>query len=339
MDKALSLVIEIQSDSVRGALVDFRGQAPEVICSASSRIMHKDHAGSEYITMSMLKSVENVAGKIMKEAGGSVRDAHFILSSPWVISKSKKVRIEYEEEAEITSDMIEEVVKEEAGRILEESSEDIVIVEQKIFDVSLNGYPVHSYEGKRALSLEVSLVLSMSSDEILKKMHSAVSRHIHFYNDCYHSALLLHYISLRSSSMDGDEFAVVHVHGELTDIVVVRNSFSSNLGSFPFGASTLVRKISSVMESSPETSSSMLSMHEEGRLEDEHGRRMEEALLSIVGGWHDDCAGMDIPRRVHLLSPNYPGIFKKILERSDCRVKIFDEPLEKIYIPALGSML
>ncbi len=346
MDKALSphysLVVEIQSDMVSGSVVHFSENAePVIMYHVSARSDHKDQRSSDHITRTMLALVENISAKIIRDGmGRSIGDVHFVLSSPWVVSKAKKVRVEYEEEMVISSDIVESIVEEGRNKVLGESDEDIVLIEQKICDIQLNGYSVDSYVDRKARRLEVSFVLSLSSDEVMKKMRLAVSKHIHFHNDYYHSAFLLHYVSARMSAVDGEEYALVHVHGELTDIVTIRGGFSSDIGSFPFGSSTLLRNISEALPGhGHESVKSLLSMHEEQRMDDEHGRKIDAVVSAIIHRWHEDCMKMRLPDRIRLIAINHPGIFKKILEKKDRKVMVFDGPLIKIYASALNSVM
>lgn len=344
MDKALSLkhslVIEIQSDMVSGAIVRSSDNgAQEIIYHVSTRTPHKKLESPDHITRMMLKSLEGIAEKIAKEGlqitgaaghkGGGIKDVHYVLSSPWVISRSKKAKIEYDENTEITSSIVQAIIEEEREKVFEEASEDIILIEEKIFDVQMNGYSVLSYEGKLTKDMEISFVFSLSSDEILKKIHSALSKHIHFEVEHYHSALLMQYLESRSLAMDIGQHAVIHVHGELTDVAIAGNGFS--LSSFPFGASTLVRKISSSLFHSPQSAASILSMHEEGKLDEGHGRLIEQALFPELDNWHENCMRTPLPDMIYLSSVGHSGIFRSALEKSGRKVKFLDRPLIKIY--------
>ena len=336
MDKALSLkhslIIEIQSDMVSGAIVN---AAQDIIYHVSTRTPHKKLESPDHVTRMMLKSLEGIAEKIAKEglqiagAAGQIKDVHYVLSSPWVISRSKKAKIEYDEDTEITSDIVQNIIEEEREKIFEEISEDIILIEEKIFDVRMNGYPVQSYEGKLTKDIEVSFVFSLSSDEILKKIHSALSKHIHFEVEHYHSALLMQYLESRSLAMDVGDYAVIHVHGELTDIAIAGRGFS--LSSFPFGTSTLVRKISSSLLHSHQSAGSILSMHEEGKLEDGHRRSVEQVLFPEIENWHENCTRTPLPDMIYLSSVGHSGIFRSALEKAGKKVNLLARPLIKIY--------
>ncbi len=336
MDKALSLkhslLIEIQSDMVSGAIVN---AAQEIIYHVSTRTPHKKLESPDHITKMMLKSLGGIAEKIAKEglqitgAAGQIKDVHYVLSSPWVISRSKKVKIQYDENTEITAEIVQGIIEEEREKVFEEASEDIILIEEKIFDVQMNGYSVLSYEGKLTKDMEISFVFSLSSDEILKKIHSALSKHIHFQVEHYHSALLMQYLESRSLAMDIGQHAIIHVHGELTDIAIAGDGF--NLSSFPFGASTLVRKISSSLLHSLQSAVSILSMHEEGKLDEGHGKLIEQALFPELDNWHENCMRTPLPDMIYLSSVGHSGIFRSVLEKSGRKVKFLDRPLIKIY--------
>lgn len=343
-NKNLSLIIDIQSGLVRGALVSLDpGGVPHILYIASHLLQHKEEPDGSYLTSTMLKAVEEVVNRIALE-GKAPNNIHYVMSSPWVISQSKTIKIHYEKETEITKGIIDEIVEGERegfmdkfrkGNFSKEYEFDLVFIEQKVFDVRLNGYSVQDYKGKKTKDLEVSFAVTTSSKEILEKIRSSISKAVGISHEAYHSALLLQYSALRSLVGNRDEYISLHVHSELTDIVVVKRGVSSYLASFPFGTADFLRKMSKDMKSSEETVKSLISMYGDGKLETSEEEKVKKILSPTLLDWQKKCLESlgsigektILPRLVYLSAHAYFDLFKNTLIETQFEVLPFDEEL------------
>ncbi len=343
----ISLVIDIRSDVVEGTLTDSK----DILYSTSVHLSQNPHSGEE-LTKLMLKSVEDLCAHISEESRKYTREqigsAHYILSSPWVISQSKTVTVQYDTDTEITEAIIKSVVEENHQALVKTYESDMVFIEQKIFAVELNGYPVQEYRGKKARTLRISCAFSLSSDKIIKDIKIATSRTLHIRKEYYHSAILLHYLSYRSRMTDDKEYILIHIHGELTDMVIVKKGMSAYLGSFPFGTSTLVRKLSHSLKNNLETTRSALSLYEEGKLEESQNKKIKDLLSLTLKSWQEKCLQsfhsigekVALPKIVYLSSDSSNlSSFRTVLEESGFEVVLDDTPLLKLYVSALDGMI
>lgn len=353
----LSLVIDIQSDVIEGTLIKFPPKAqaplaPEILYSASLHIPRKINTDGDYLTKMMLRTVEDLSLGMAKEMKGITKESldsiHYILSSPWVLSQSKTINVEYERETEVTDKTVREIIDADRKDLISKNAADMVFVEQKIFDVQLNGYSIAHYQGKKAKNLKISFAFTLSSEHIIKKIQGAVAQHLRVKKEHFHSAILLQYLSSRALTAEGEEYVVLHVHGELTDVVAVKKGFSSYLASFQFGTSTLTRKVCHSLDGKYETTCSLLSMYMDKKLNDEEVKKVETVLMQVLKGWQAECSKtfdgigehVALPRRVHLYSDKmYAPLFKIILEQANFEVVIHDEPLREVHSFALKDVI
>lgn len=350
----LSLVIDIQSDAVEGTLVNFTSPTaePEMLYSTVAHISKKNQSNGDYLTKMMLKSVEDLCFHIVKEGAKVTREPiqsiHYILSSPWVISQSKTVALDYERETEVNESTIKGIIDADRKELVKKYESDMIFIEQKIFSVELNGYAVENYKGKRVKSLRVSFAFTLSSDKLIQKIHTAVSKSLHIKKEYYHSAILLQYLSSRAFTAESADFTVLHVHGELTDVVIVKKGFSAYMASFPFGISTLIRKVGLALHNSFEGTCSTLALYTDNKLDPEQVKKVENVLLPIAQGWRAECRqslegiGKDIalPHNVHLYSePTLSSLFKSTLEGDGFRVVIHEGSLREKHIGALRDVI
>ncbi len=351
----LCLVIDIQSDAVEGTLIKFppktAPQNPEILYATTFTIPRKATTDGDYMAKVMQNAVEEVASCVVKEIGAltdePIQAVHYILSSPWVISQSKTVEVNYEKETEITDSSVRKVIDADRQELIQKYEPDMMFIEQKIFDVELNGYSVEKYQGKKAKTLKISFAFTLSSDKVVKKIQAAIAQHLHIKKDYFHSAILLQYLSSRAIA-ESEEYIVLHVHGELTDVVVVKKGFSSYLASFPFGTSTLVRKTCITLKSTFEMAGSTLAMYMEKKLSDEEQKNVETVLMPILNGWQAECSKtfqgigdhVMLPRTIHLYTNGpFAPLFKLTLEQSNFEVIIHEEPLREVHSFALKDVI
>ena len=248
-------------------------------------------------------------------------------ASPWVFSQLKTLSTDYQKETEINSSIIDGIVDEEFKKqkaSFQESSEDntdVYPLDQKIFEIKLNGYPVTNVEKKRARKLEISLSTSFSSKSFLNKLYFAVHKVIDIDNHFHHSALMLQYASLRSILHDKNDYIYMHVHSELTDVVIVKGGLCKHISSFPLGTMTLLRKIAHATRQSIEASDSLLALYQGDKLDENEKKRTKKIIEPLVSGWSAMCMKslsasfdiMEVPRTVFVSAHSHFEIFKGAL--------------------------
>jgi cell division ATPase FtsA len=349
----VSLVIDIQSDLIQGALVSFQKNVhAKKLYATSVSVPRKLHVTGEYITKMMLRGVGEITKDIILNAKSITKEPihsiHYVLSSPWAISQSKTVKIQYDKDTEISESMVEDIIEENRRTLVDKYEEDMILVEEKIFSVELNGYSVTEYNHKKAKTLEISFAFTLSSEKLIKKIQAAVSDIIDIKREHYHSAILLQYVSSRAHSTHNEEYILVHVHGELTDIVVIKKGFTSHTASFPFGVSTLVRKMASSFKNTLVTANSTLALYTDNKLDDTHRTRVEKTLINVMKGWYVEydkaleqmSKEIILPRKVYIASGcDHCNIFKDTLKLGGFEVIEKSTPIMDLYISALGDVL
>ncbi|MEK7463860.1 MAG: hypothetical protein AAB610_01925 [Patescibacteria group bacterium] len=324
-----SIILDIQSGLVRGALVsrDIDGSA-HILSVVTRSIPSKTHiANGSHLMKRVLKLVSEVIEHLAKDAP-RVSEIHYILSSPWISSQLKTIKIDYKKETAIDSGVLADLIK---GELKQDMGEDAQAVEQKIFEIKLNGYTTAYFDSKRAHMLELSLATSFASTSFLSKLHSVVQGRLDIRSFTHNSALLMQYAALREILDDKHEYIYIHVHGELTDVVIVKNNLCRHLASFPFGISALQRKIASLTNQGIESSDSLLSLYQGDKLSEAEKSSVQKAVTPLLQEWADSCIksfvskfdSTSIPRTVYLAAHSHFDLFKDaLLFRPDLSLSI-----------------
>ncbi|MES2314488.1 MAG: hypothetical protein V4524_00935 [Patescibacteria group bacterium] len=296
----LNLIIDIQSSVVRGSLVLLRaGQLPYIVWTESVDITYRTNTRSAFLVDTTVKGVKIVA----TSAHTYVRNAtahpglpshifkvHCVLSSPWIVSQARTINQQFERETKITRAHVNDIIKGERAELAKQSEDSLIGIEEKIFDVRLNGYSIAQWEGALSHTLEVSFAVSLAGKHIIERFtdaskHAGVSgSHVDF-----HSSLLLQHIGLSDHFASSIPHVLVHVHGELTDIVVASGQTCILFGSHPIGVRSIIRKLSHQLKITDSTADSLLKMYEDGHIDPIHGASDIEIIHKILATWTDNC--------------------------------------------------
>ena len=198
------MILDVQSSVVRGSLVLMTLSAkPIVVFTHNSNIPGKAQFDVNYLIKTTLAAVgETISSaekylnilkheKTLKPLPHKISAIHYALLSPWIVSKAKVMSIDFDKKTKISSQYISGIIEKERSKMLPKSDEPIELIEQKIFDVRLNGYSVSEWENRETDRLEVSFAVSMAGvrmiESFVRECRGVVSQsHVHF-----HSSLLL----------------------------------------------------------------------------------------------------------------------------------------------------
>ena len=370
-----SLIIDIQSGLVRCALVSKTGNGFPIIKHVKEKIIpRRIHTNGNYINKMMLHALSIVTSDIIENYQISKID--IILSSPWVLSHSKSIKINFENDTIITDKIITQIVDEERKKLenifitghkeIPNINNDLNYIEQKVFDIKLNGYVVNNYIGKSVRSMEISVAMTLSSKIIIKRISDVLRKISHSKNYKYHSGLLLNYTALLKMMPDKTDYIYVHSHSELTDVILVKKGMCANISSFPIGTSNLTHRIAHAFKHNDEVADSMIKLYTEGKLEESEMKKITKIVGEYSNGWlalykkvlESSIEVNSIPRLIFLSAHANVNILNNIikmsttedthiidfnLENFDSKIT-FEKPIEmnqliKMYALALDDML
>jgi len=302
-----SLIIDIGNATVGGALVKFiKNQKPQILYSYRESIVHKIKDDNSKLKADTLKTLENVlkiilrdgvVGLINKKKVLKISSLHYVLSSPWILSKIQNLHKKDEKPFKVTESLVKDMVqKEEAGfrNLYDKDSTkdkfdfDIQLVEKSLFEIKLNGYSTHKPFGKMATTLDVPLFLSVTSEKFLEEINTVVEKVFHIHTPVVHSSTLLSYSVLRDVLEKDKDFMLVDISGEMTDISVVKQGILVESTSFGIGTNTIVRKVSKELATVPEIAESQIKIYIDGMSEESISQSIKNVLDKVKKEWQDE---------------------------------------------------
>ncbi len=290
------LIVDVQSALIRSTLV-LDGEVPTILSTYNKTIYSKARLGSDR----MLKVLEDTIIEINQHAnmfissyGGGlykhIDTIHVVLSSPWILSRAETIEHTFEKETEVTHDLIDELITahhDENTELID--AQNTEIIEQKIFGVSINGYPISDWQGKFANKLGITSVNSISGQRIIKIIKNIFSDYGRS-NLQFNSALLLQYIAMQSIVPDLSSYILVHIHGELTDVTVTENHACKFFGSYPIGVHSIVRKIAKKRDLSAYIAESELTLYTQKNLIQSEIQGIESDIDEPAQIWFDSLS-------------------------------------------------
>lgn len=307
-------IFDIGSGSVGGALVRIptdKNKIPTIILSVRTEIKFREDLDFHIFIKDMTSALSTTVNSLYEKKIKAPEEIHCILSSPWYLSETRKIRMSRDKSFIFTKHLADELIKKEIDNLnisYKNKYDDLDslprLIEQQIMAVSLNGYSVEDPLGKRCKSFEIDMVISLSPAMCL----DLISKSIH---DIYHnidikfcSFSLSTYLALRDKYITTDSYLLVDVSGEITDVGIITKGILRSVISFPFGRRTFFQSICLKLGIELRDAKELFKLYNSGNLSSEFKDKVIPILKSIEtewGGAFRKCVGT-LPRTLILPS-------------------------------------
>ncbi|OGI65407.1 hypothetical protein A3A95_00970 [Candidatus Nomurabacteria bacterium RIFCSPLOWO2_01_FULL_39_18] len=281
----LVALFDIRSSSVGGAL--FRVQKsgiPKIILSFREPIIFKKTIDINRFVLSIIKPLNIIADKISTAGIGVPERIFCILSSPWFVSQTRIINLKKNTPFTVTTKLIDDLIKKEINIFEEEhlakyteKGNKIRLIELKNIKTMLNGYETANPLDQKSKELEITVFISMSPEQVLSKIEEAVKRYFHRGNIKFVSFALSSFAVVRDMFINQENFLLIDVGGEVTDISMIKKNVLRESISFPLGQNFIIRGVASALGSTLGEAESLISL-----LQDEHGDASTEKKLNPI---------------------------------------------------------
>lgn len=289
----LVLVFDVGSSTVGGALFHLRSSgSPKIILSEFEHICIEKDLDPEKLLEDTLHALKKVAGKICMRGLGAPARIFCILSSPWYASQTRVVRFEKNTPFVFTERLADEIIKKEVALFEEEhiarhgsNAEKIKVLELKNMSTILNGYKTYKPIGQKAQEVEMTLFVSAGEEFILKKIASAINQHFGHKDIHFSSFIMSSFTVARDMFVNQDDFLLINIGGEVTDVSMVKKEVLVDTISFPMGRNYVIRGIADELRSSLSDAISNLILYKEGHMSSALKDQFEKAVGNLKVIW------------------------------------------------------
>ncbi len=213
-------------------------------------------------------------------------------SSPWFISKTKNIHLEKDKEFVISKNFLDGIMNQEVEVLKNElhtqnPEETFEVIERSIVHSKINGYTLDDAIGKNTKSFDASLYMSVVSDNFIEKILENLYKHTHVTHDnvLINTFPLISFTVIRDLFTKEQNFIIMDVTGEVTDVTMVKGDIIVDTVSIPSGRNFIIRQISKNFNVSTEIAESTLKLFLSKKLEDATSNQMSELMVSVEKEW------------------------------------------------------
>ena len=295
MKEQIYLLFDIGSGSVGGGVVVISGGKPKIVYTNREQFLFEKEINHKKLFANMLRALEKSASDLQKNGmshltfttlgNRHIQDIFCVMSAPWCLSRTRILKIKKDEPLVITPNLLEQIAENEEveldkdaptiGDGLYEGKAKLCAVEKKLIKVCLNGYESRLPVYKKVSNLELSLFLSVTTEEIKNAVEGTLTKVFGHHRQIeFNSFALTSYIVLRDSFPNKQDFIFMDISGEVTELSFVRHQVILETASFHFGRNTLIRRLARILKIEPTLAESSLALRLSGK---------NEEALKIVG--------------------------------------------------------
>ncbi|MEK7121013.1 MAG: hypothetical protein AAB840_02880 [Patescibacteria group bacterium] len=298
---SIAYIFDISSASIGGAIVKFDGGAsPRIIYSKRVELEAPPTVDFKRLSLETFNALKKLALDIGKEGYSHLtftgdktlpKYAHCFLSSPYSLSETKILRIE--KPNMVFTKTIEEGLTEKEMTLFKENISSKypaiqngteTLVDKKVIEIKLNGYSTSKPYGKTANIAEIALYLGITSKDILLKFEDIIMGALKIDQKVnFHTFPLASYFII-NDTFNEDDFSILDITGELTDISIIKNGIVLESLSFPLAKNQLTREVARKFATSYFEADSVLKMY----LDKSISKQLESKVQGIVDGYNHD---------------------------------------------------
>ncbi|MDP3785359.1 MAG: hypothetical protein Q8R12_04880 [bacterium] len=288
------LVLDIGTASVNALWArSAQNSPPEIFFSTRAGLRLLENPDFRSMWRYVKESLLGVIAALKKEHNRIRFDLVFVVfSSPWYVSQTRIVKMERLESFTVSQKLFDDMVSEELelfrARSQEKfglSSDNIVIMEQEIMKVSLNGYPVPEPLKKKTRQLELALYASLARKELLEDLGNLLEHQLGRAKVKINSSPLALFEVLKETVGLEEGFLLVDMGGEITEISLVERGMIEEVLTFARGGHFVVRRLASSLGVGLEEALSLLKSKTRGDLKSSLDQKMGGILEEAGKEW------------------------------------------------------
>lgn len=325
----LTLVFHVGSAAVSGALFYANSAGvPKIIFTAKEPIPAEREVNMYKFLPSTLKSLEIVAKKIHAAGLGAPRQIFCVLGSPWCVSQTRVIALKKNVPFVFTAKLAESLMQKEAKLFKEEhlakqklSAGAVRVFELKNIKTLLNGYEAAEPLNRKGKELEMWILISMSGEQILKKFEETVEK-VFSVPVKFSSFTLSLFTLARDVEPSLENFILMDIGGEVTEISMVKKNVLHASASFPQGHNFFARRLSVALRHPLGEVDSLFSLFKAGHAEKSLHKKIAPIADELKKEWsgnlsrvlHELSGDISMPSSVYLSADgNWADFFMEII--------------------------
>ena len=346
-------IFDIGSGSVGASLVEFdpEGDHPTILWNARSHMSFQEIPHFEQLTKSMLSTLLDSVLELQTEGFQRLKESSqknviddmlFVFSSPWHAMQTKMITLKKEEPFRITRSFLDSLLDKEekkftavaAGSTGDKAKAGPQLMEKQIIQTVLNCYTTaHPYH-KMVRHAKIDIILSAVPKDIYEKISEITTQMLNGESGVFHSFTLVSFSVVRDIFHNKEDFLLLDISAEITDVALVGGGALLETASFPQGRRFLVREIASELNTIPEEAATLVRAYFDGHIGAEYYQKIKSSLEKCADSWVHSLdetliqlsENISIPKTIYISVDGDFGVwFKEIIEKKDFSHLIFSD--------------
>ena len=127
--------------------------------------------------------------------------------------------------------------------------------------------------------------ISISGEKILKEVENIIFRHFHTRDVKFSSFAISSFAVVRDVFPEKENFLLVDVGGEVTEISMIKKDVLSSSVSYPLGRNFMIREIAKKLRVSLSEAGSLFSLYKDGHAAESIEKKLELAIKELRTEW------------------------------------------------------
>jgi Tfp pilus assembly PilM family ATPase len=264
-DVRYGVIVDIGSGSVLAAIVSSNQNLthPEILWSKREYTplreisSVKDSAKSVMTSlMTVLMSLDSEGRRVFKEKTGVSKISYLqiTIAAPWSHTITKTISYSNEEEFEVSSELISELQRTASLKMEEEIQQnesannlELSVISKSTMQIIANGYSIIAANEQKATTLKIIEASSVTQNYIIEAIKDVKEKMIPASTLSQYSFMIPYFYVLQEMNEKGQDYCLVDITYEATEIGIVREGVLTHCTHTPFGAFSLAREISGVL--------------------------------------------------------------------------------------------
>jgi hypothetical protein len=263
-----------------------------------------------------------------KNIAHEISSIHILWGAPWYLPEFVDIHYEQTKNFNFTEKLLQKFIK----NVIEKKEQiDFEIIEKNIATILINGYEIDNPFQQKTKDVKICLSLSKISEETKANIENIISNKLHCDTIHHHSHVNVFHSFLKNYYYSNQNYVLIDIGGEITEMAIVRNSFLKTYLTIPIGSHLFVREFSKKINHDLHSTFSHLDLLVKDGLKPGVRRKLQNIFESIYDQYLEIIKNTltnqkitNFPNKFYIFcDQKNTEIFKKVFENPDCYYGVF----------------
>jgi hypothetical protein len=272
-----------------------------------------------------VRSLKLAVDEVRKSDPHHPEHIQLALSAPWYITQTRTIRYSRATVFTCTKKLIDDLVEKEIAYVFAhdmdrfgEYGKDATLIDRQISAVTLNGYQTASPYGKKAHTMEIHIMITLAPQSIIKQFTDVIHHTYGARRLSITTSPFAAFVVARDLLAAPDDFIVLDVGEEITDVTFIKEQVILYQHSFPVGTHELYRHIAATGRYTILEARGLVESYSTGVLSGKPKAVLEAALSLFIQQWQKALQqvldqgqfGFCLPSHIYLMAdPRFEQLF------------------------------